>query len=45
MKFGPSRVVGRYGRLDLLFLDELGHVQVDPRGAGRPAGIQVSCER
>jgi DNA replication protein DnaC len=28
-----SRVVGRYGRLDLLLLDELGYVQVDPRGA------------
>ena len=25
-----SRVVGRYGRLDLLLLDELGYVQVDP---------------
>ena len=29
----PSRVVGRYGRLDLLLLDELGYVQLDPRGA------------
>ena len=28
-----SRVVGRSGRLDLLCLDELGYVQVDPRGA------------
>jgi DNA replication protein DnaC len=28
-----SRVVARYGRLDLLLLDELGYVQVDPRGA------------
>jgi DNA replication protein DnaC len=28
-----SRMVGRYGRLDLLLLDELGYVQVDPRGA------------
>jgi DNA replication protein DnaC len=28
-----SRVVGRYGRLDLLLLDELGYVQVDHRGA------------
>lgn len=28
-----SRVVGRYGRLDLLCLDELGYVQIDPRGA------------
>ena len=28
-----SRVVGRYGRLDLLLLDELGYVQHDPHGA------------
>src|SRR6266487_531510 len=28
-----SRLVGRYSRLDLLLLDELGYVQVDPRGA------------
>jgi DNA replication protein DnaC len=28
-----SRVVGRYGRLDLLLLDELGYIQLDPRGA------------
>ena len=28
-----SRVVGRYGRLDLLMLDELGYVKIDPRGA------------
>jgi DNA replication protein DnaC len=28
-----SRLVGRYGRLDLLCLDELGYVQVDPHGA------------
>jgi DNA replication protein DnaC len=28
-----SRVIGRYGRLDLLCLDELGYVQVDPKGA------------
>jgi len=28
-----SRVVGRYSRLDLLLLDELGYVQLDPRGA------------
>lgn len=28
-----SRVVGRYARLDLLCLDELGYVKVDPRGA------------
>ena len=28
-----SRVVARYGRLDLLFLDELAYVHLDPRGA------------
>jgi DNA replication protein DnaC len=28
-----SRVVARYGRLDLLCLDEVGYVQIDPRGA------------
>jgi DNA replication protein DnaC len=28
-----SRAVARYGRLDLLLLDELGYVQLDPRGA------------
>jgi DNA replication protein DnaC len=28
-----SRLVARYGRLDLLCLDELGYVQIDPRGA------------
>ena len=28
-----SRLVGRYGRLDLLCLDELGYVQLDARGA------------
>jgi DNA replication protein DnaC len=28
-----SRVVARYGRLDLLLLDELGYIQLDPRGA------------
>jgi DNA replication protein DnaC len=28
-----SRLVGRYGRLDLLCLDELGYVHVDDRGA------------
>ena len=28
-----SRVVGRYARLDLLLLDELGYIQVDARGA------------
>lgn len=28
-----SRVVGHYGRLDLGCLNELGYVQIDPRGA------------
>jgi DNA replication protein DnaC len=28
-----SRVVARYARLDLLLLDELGYVHLDPRGA------------
>jgi DNA replication protein DnaC len=28
-----TRVAGRYSRLDLLLLDELGYVQIDPRGA------------
>jgi DNA replication protein DnaC len=28
-----SRVVGRYGRLELLCLDELGYVSLDPKGA------------
>jgi hypothetical protein len=28
-----SRVVARYGRLDLLLLDELGYVRLDNRGA------------
>lgn len=28
-----SRVVARYGRLELLCLDELGYVRLDPRGA------------
>jgi DNA replication protein DnaC len=28
-----SRLVGRYGRLDLLCLDELGYVQLDAKGA------------
>lgn len=28
-----SRVVARYGRLDLLCLDEVGYVHLDPRGA------------
>ena len=28
-----SRVVARYGRLDLLLLDEVGYVQLDHRGA------------
>jgi DNA replication protein DnaC len=28
-----SRVVARYDRLDLLLLDELGYIQIDPKGA------------
>jgi DNA replication protein DnaC len=28
-----SRVIGRYGRLELLCLDELGYLHLDPRGA------------
>ncbi|MCP3993382.1 MAG: ATP-binding protein [Actinomycetia bacterium] len=28
-----SRLIGRYGRLDLLCLDELGYIQLDTRGA------------
>jgi len=28
-----SRVIGRYARLDLLLVDELGYVHLDPRGA------------
>jgi DNA replication protein DnaC len=28
-----SRVVGRYARIDLLCLDEVGYVHLDPRGA------------
>jgi DNA replication protein DnaC len=28
-----SKVVGRYGRIELLLVDELGYVKVDPRGA------------
>jgi DNA replication protein DnaC len=28
-----SKTVGRYGRLDLLLVDELGYVSVDPKGA------------
>jgi len=28
-----SRTVGRYGRLELLCIDELGYVHLDPRGA------------
>ena len=38
-----SRVAGRYGRLDLLLLGELGYVQLDPRGAGLL--LQVITER
>jgi DNA replication protein DnaC len=28
-----TRVVGRYGFLDLLLIDELGYLHLDPRGA------------
>jgi DNA replication protein DnaC len=28
-----ARLVGRYGRLDLLLIDELGYLHLDPRGA------------
>jgi len=28
-----SRLIARYGRVDLLLLDELGYVQLDTRGA------------
>jgi DNA replication protein DnaC len=28
-----ARVIGRYGRLDLICLDELGYLHLDPRGA------------
>ena len=28
-----TRLVGRYGRLDLLLIDELGYLHLDPRGA------------
>ncbi|HYA43979.1 MAG TPA: IS21-like element helper ATPase IstB [Acidimicrobiales bacterium] len=38
-----SRVVARYGRLDLLCLDELGYVKLDPRGA--ELLFQVMTER
>jgi DNA replication protein DnaC len=38
-----SRVVGRYGRLDLLCLDELGYLHLDPRGA--ELLFQVIAER
>ena len=32
-RHGVHRRAGRYGRLDLLCLDELGYVHIDPRGA------------
>ncbi len=38
-----SRVVARYGRVDLLLLDELGYVQLEPRGAELP--FQIITER
>jgi DNA replication protein DnaC len=36
-------VVGRYGRLDLFTVDELGYVQIDPRGAEQL--FQIITER
>lgn len=36
-------MVGRYGELDPLCLDELGYIQIDPRGAGLP--FQIVTER
>ena len=38
-----SRIVGRYGRLDLLCLDELGYVKLDARGA--ESLFQILTER
>ncbi len=35
-----SRIVARYGRLDLLCLDELGYVQLDPLGTGPPVSTR-----
>ena len=41
-----SRVVARYGRLDLLCLDELGYVQIDPRVLrGAELLFQIITER
>lgn len=42
-----SRIVARYGRLDLLCLDELGYVQLDARGhrTRRPRHVQRSHRR
>jgi DNA replication protein DnaC len=38
-----SRIVAHYGRLDLLCLDELGYVQLDPRGS--ELLVQIITER
>ena len=38
-----SRIVARYGRLDLLCLDELGYVQLDARGS--ELLLQILTER
>jgi len=38
-----GRLVGRYGRLDLLLIDELGYLHLDPRGA--ELLFQVMTER
>jgi DNA replication protein DnaC len=38
-----SRTIGRYGRVDLLCLDELGYTELDRRGAGLL--FQVLTER
>jgi DNA replication protein DnaC len=40
-----SRAVGRYRRIDLLCLDELGYVQIDPRGAALPFQIITEHEQ
>lgn len=40
--FGTSQVA-RYGRLDLLCLDEVGYISIDPRGA--ELLFQVIAER
>jgi DNA replication protein DnaC len=39
-----SRVAARYGRLDLLCLDELNYVHLDPRGAELLFEVLTDCE-